>query len=67
MQILTEYFLANLGTNMTYTITALIIAIIFVLTLEKYFKIVLKPAYIHFPNRQPNIKILKMKNPMRRN
>jgi len=67
MMSISEYFWVNLGTNITYTITALIIAIIFVLVLEKYFNITLKnPVNVKFPNNNPVGRIPKIKNPMRK-
>ena len=67
MMSISEYFLANLGTNIAYTILALIIAFIFVIVLEKYFNITLKnPVNVKFPNNNPVGRIPKIKNPMRK-
>lgn len=62
-----QYFWANLGTNIAYTIAAIIIAIIFVLVLERYFNITLKnPVNVKFDIKDPVGRIPRLKNPMRK-
>jgi len=68
MMSLIEYFWTNLGTNIILTILAFVIALIFVLTMERYFNITIKnPINVKINNRNPVGKIPRMKNPMRRN
>ena len=60
-----EYFWTNLGSNVAFTITALIIAIIFVILMEKYFNITLKnPAEFHFSQKNPVGRVPIIKNPV---
>lgn len=67
MQTLIEYFWANLGNNLALAGAALIIAIIFVIVLEKYFNITLKNSGTYrFSNKNPVGRIPKIKNPMRK-
>lgn len=62
---ISEYFWSNIGTNLVLTATALVIAIIFVLILERYFNITLKnPVSPEFDIKDPVGKILEMKNPV---
>lgn len=68
MMTLTEFFWANLGNNIVFTLVALILAYIFVISMEKYFHVTIKnPINIKFSNKNPVGKIPRMKNPMRRN
>jgi len=64
---ITEYFWANIGTNLVLTGIALIIAIIFVIIMERYFNISLKnPINLKFEIKDPVGKIPEMKDPMRK-
>lgn len=64
MQTIMEYFNANLSTNIALTITALVIAIIFVLVLERHFNIILKDPKIKFDIKDPVGKVPKMNDPI---
>ncbi len=65
MMNISEYFWSNIGTNLVLTGTALIIAIIFVIVLERYFNITLKnPVNLDFSIRDPVGKIPGMKDPV---
>ncbi len=64
MQTIMEYFNANLGTNIALTIIALVIAIIFVIVLEKYFNITLKDPKIKLNIKDPVGKVPRMNDPV---
>ncbi len=64
MQTIMEYFSANLGTNIALSITALVIAIIFVIVLEKYFNITLKELNTELDICDPVGKLPDIKDPV---
>jgi len=67
MMNITEYFFANLETNIVFSIVALIIAIIFVVIMERYFNITLKnPGNFNCNIKPPITRLPRMKNPMRK-
>jgi hypothetical protein len=67
MMSLTEYFWANLGSNIVFSIVALIVAIIFVAIIEQYFNVTLKnPGKFNCNIKPPVTRLPRIRNPMNR-
>ena len=59
-----DYFWANIGTSIILTIFAFLVAILFVLVLERYFNVTLKDPKIKFDIKDPVGKVPKMNDPV---